>query len=322
MRTYLLPKEGEFYKTNLHCHTTVSDGILTPEEVKERYLALGYSAICFTDHDVLVPHEELCDERFVALHGYEVGVCKVHGAPADVHMPVYHFNLIAEDPKNLTMPTCREAGDGEEVYPTAREWFEACARYDTEWLNRYIKTATDAGFLVNYNHPQWSLQTMEDYGGLRGLFGIEVINGGCSRYNDNTSIHMEALLRKGVDIRPVAGDDNHLPEEIGRCFTMIKAEHLSYDALIRALKLGHYYVSEGPRILELFLENGRFTLRTDSPCTVTLLAESRHIRFAENTDCADLEFKPSSADRYVRFEVKDAMGKKAYTGAYLTKDLI
>ena len=322
MKRYLLPKEGQFYKANLHCHTTGSDGVLSPEEVKARYLALGYQAVCFTDHDLLIPHEELCDEGFVALHGYEVGVCKVHGAPADVHMPVYHFNLIAEDQKKCTMPTCRGVDEGEEKYPTAREWFEACARYDAEWLNRYIKAATEAGFLVNYNHPLWSLQTLEDYGALRGLFGIEVINGGCIRYNDNTSIHMEALLRKGVDIRPVAGDDNHIPEEIGRCFTMIKAEKLTYDALISALKKGHYYVSEGPKILELTLEKGRFTLRTDSPCTVTLLAESRHIRIAEHTDCANLEFKPSSAGRYVRFEVTDANGKKAFTGAYLTKDFI
>ena len=32
---YLLPKEGTFYKANLHCHTVVSDGDLTPEQVKD-----------------------------------------------------------------------------------------------------------------------------------------------------------------------------------------------------------------------------------------------------------------------------------------------
>ncbi len=319
MKFYLLPNEGNFYKTNLHSHTTVSDGVLSPEEVKQVYKSLGYAAVCFTDHDVLVPHEELCDEDFIALHGYEVGVCKVHGAPADVHMPVYHFNLIARDPKNTVMPTCR--AKGEEIPQSPGEWFEAYARYDTEWLNRYIQTANEAGFLVNYNHPQWSLQSTEDYIGLRGLFGIEVINGGCIPFNDNTSLHMESLLRHGVNIFPVAGDDNHLLKECGKAFTMIKAKELTYATLIAALERGDFYVSEGPKILELSLEHGRFTLRTDTPCTVTLLAESRHIRYVENTLCADLEYKPSSADRYVRFEVRDATGKKAFTRAYLTKDL-
>ena len=34
MIKYLLPKEGNFYKANLHCHTTCSDGELTPLEMK------------------------------------------------------------------------------------------------------------------------------------------------------------------------------------------------------------------------------------------------------------------------------------------------
>ena len=43
MKKYLLPEKGNYYKANLHCHTNLSDGILSPEEVKELYLSLGYS---------------------------------------------------------------------------------------------------------------------------------------------------------------------------------------------------------------------------------------------------------------------------------------
>ena len=42
MRKYLLPKEGKFYKANLHCHTNLSDGDFTPEEIKEMYLRAYY----------------------------------------------------------------------------------------------------------------------------------------------------------------------------------------------------------------------------------------------------------------------------------------
>ena len=35
MRKYLLPEEGHFYKANLHCHSNISDGSLTPEQIKE-----------------------------------------------------------------------------------------------------------------------------------------------------------------------------------------------------------------------------------------------------------------------------------------------
>ena len=35
MKKYLIKKTGKFYKANLHCHTTVSDGAKTPEEIKK-----------------------------------------------------------------------------------------------------------------------------------------------------------------------------------------------------------------------------------------------------------------------------------------------
>ena len=37
MKHYLLPHGQNFYKANLHCHSTVSDGKLTPEEIKAQF---------------------------------------------------------------------------------------------------------------------------------------------------------------------------------------------------------------------------------------------------------------------------------------------
>ena len=56
-RKYLLPETGRFYKANLHCHTTSSDGKFTPEEIKEA----GYKGIIFTGgpnsvYDETSPH--------------------------------------------------------------------------------------------------------------------------------------------------------------------------------------------------------------------------------------------------------------------------
>ena len=39
-----------FWKGNLHCHTTESDGRLSPAEVKEAYRQLGYDFLAITDH--------------------------------------------------------------------------------------------------------------------------------------------------------------------------------------------------------------------------------------------------------------------------------
>lgn len=74
MRKYIFPEHAKFYKANLHAHTTLSDGCLSPEEVKEAYRAKGYSVLAFTDHEALIDHADLCDDTFIALNGYETAV--------------------------------------------------------------------------------------------------------------------------------------------------------------------------------------------------------------------------------------------------------
>ena len=74
MRINLIDKELPQYKANLHAHTTYSDGNFTPLQVKEHYKANGYSAVAFTDHDIFVFHDELKDEGFIPLHGYEMEI--------------------------------------------------------------------------------------------------------------------------------------------------------------------------------------------------------------------------------------------------------
>ena len=46
-------------KGALHCHTTKSDGKLTPDEVLKVYRDLGFDFIALTDHDFLIDKEDL-----------------------------------------------------------------------------------------------------------------------------------------------------------------------------------------------------------------------------------------------------------------------
>ena len=71
MKKYLLPHGTNAYKANLHAHTNISDGALTSEQVKDLYKSNGYSVVAYTDHDLLIPHDELTDKDFLALPGFE-----------------------------------------------------------------------------------------------------------------------------------------------------------------------------------------------------------------------------------------------------------
>ena len=41
---------NKWYKLGLHIHTTVSDGVVSPEESAHIYKENGFDAIAFTDH--------------------------------------------------------------------------------------------------------------------------------------------------------------------------------------------------------------------------------------------------------------------------------
>jgi predicted metal-dependent phosphoesterase TrpH len=71
MKKYLLPPVT-YYKANLHTHSTVSDGKLEPEAVRDLYRNAGYSILALTDHSVTVAHQDLSTDDFVMLTGVEI----------------------------------------------------------------------------------------------------------------------------------------------------------------------------------------------------------------------------------------------------------
>ena len=46
----LLQQGKPFYRGNLHCHTTKSDGAWSPEQVIQTYQEMGYDFLAITDH--------------------------------------------------------------------------------------------------------------------------------------------------------------------------------------------------------------------------------------------------------------------------------
>ena len=331
MKYDLIPAAGHFYKVNMHCHTNISDGKQSPEEVKEWYKAHGYSAVCYTDHEVLIGHEDLCDDTFIALHGYEVAIKQDLSRPTATFMPVYHFNFVAEDQKNRIPP--RYFVNNPSMPGDSRRWAQEhgtydpndtieTTKYDKEWINDYLKGVSEKGFLVTYNHPQWSLQNWSDYVGLEHLHAVEIINGGCRFLNDNTSLPYEQMLRSGMRVVANGGDDNHNTGGCGHGWTMIKAPELSYQALIEAYKKGDCYASEGPEILELYIEDGQIVIKASPAVSICLFSEGRccYVKADEKNLVTEARFayNPQSFGSFFRIEVRDATGRKAFSSPYYT----
>lgn len=122
---------------------------------------------------------------------------------------------------------------------------------------------------MTYNHPRWSLETLEQYGKYVGMNAMEIYNHGCytSGYDDYAPAVYDEILRTGNRIYCIAADDNHngSPFSSPHCdsfggFTMIKAEKLDYKSIAEALKNGNFYASRGPEISELVYDTEEKTV--------------------------------------------------------------
>ena len=205
MKKYLLPKEGTFYKANLHCHSTISDGRLTPQQIKEAYQNNGYSVVAYTDHEIFLPHADLTDERFVALHGFELGVNE-EAVENRAKRRITHLCLIALSPNNLVHPfwhrTKYLSGNATNYkdpvqFDETKPDFEKV--YTPECINQVISEGKESGFFVTYNHPTWSLENYETYRNYHGMHALEIYNYDCilSGYDACVPNIYDDILRSG-----------------------------------------------------------------------------------------------------------------------------
>ena len=123
-----------------------------------------------------------------------------------------------------------------------------------------------------------------------------------------------------MNITVAAGDDTHTINECFRAWTMIKAEELSYDALIKAYKNGNSYVSCGPEITALYIEDGKIHVEASEDSIVILRGSGRYARVCKCSGEAVFDYSPKDLGEYFRFEIKDSSGRVAFTGAYKTAD--
>lgn len=338
MRKYLLPNSCNFYKANLHVHSTVSDGDMTPEELKRIYMAEGYSVVAFTDHEVMVPHPELTDDSFLAITSTEISINERFDC--DFHFTkTYHLNIYSPEENK----SCFGSFDRSKMwlshsydYITPEQEKVGMNRvYTTDCINEIISGANADGCLVSYNHPVWSLQDYSDYIDLKGLWGVELYNTGCARngYIDSAK-PLDDLLRMGERVMPLATDDAHKRRDCFGGYVMIGAEDLSYDKIFSALRCGDFYASTGPTFNEISIEDGVVRVKSSPVYYVNLSTDTR-LLFSKNAEDGrlltdteldikwylDLAGQGINKYRYIRITLIDEKGNAAYSRAYHIDEL-
>jgi len=219
-------RPGQFYRGNLHGHSTNSDGKLVVAEVVEKYRAYGYDFIAISDHFMEVYDYPITDSRahrdedFTTLLAAELHLSKMENSE------LWHV-LAVGLPANFAPP-----GEQEDIVDLASR-------------------AADAGAFIGMVHPTWNGMTPTDAARLPFAHAVEV-------YNHRSEVKIvrgygwglcDQLLNQGRRVSAFAVDDSHtFDNDFGGGWVHVKAQSLEPEALLESLKNGWYYSSQGPLI--------------------------------------------------------------------------
>ena len=292
---------GQFFKGNIHTHSTNSDGVLSPEDVCKAYAEQGYDFICLSDHFVGLFDYPLTDcspfhtNRFTTILGAELHTgAQENGA-------IWHI-LAVGLPKDFA--------------PTNTPIFFPVEGQETG--PEVAQRARDAGAYVAIAHPHWSMLSQNDARSLTAAHAVEVYNHGCEIENDRGyGTHaLDQLLSEGRELNLCATDDAHFEQDdhFGG-WVMVKAKENTPEALLEALKNGHNYSSQGPDFHNISVENNIVQVSCSPVTTISILGPTTRTSnvFGDDITKIEIPLKELTGVPWVRVVLLDKHGKKAWS---------
>ena len=329
---WLIDPKKEQYKANLHSHSVLSDGKLTPEELRDAYKDKGYSILAITDHEYPKSHNDLTTDDILMLTGYEAYIRPSRICRFDRFKPEIHINLIAKDKDNegivaydplyckyMPLPKALLAKHLGNI---------GSRKFTCLYIQKFIDVASKNGYLVSLNHPCWSMQDTKDLKKLQGFWSMEIFNTSSmktSGYAENMPVY-DALLRSGEKLFCHGSDDNHnkrpmedpLSDSFG-AWTMVSADKLDYKSVIKALEKGDFYASTGPVIHSIVISGNEVTVKTSEAKYIRMHMTPKYAKTSYDKKGGTItegKFKLPEDASYIYFSVTDKNGGKAYTHAF------
>lgn len=302
-----------FFKGNLHCHSTVSDGRLTHAQLVEAYRGNGYHFLCFSDHEMYTDMRSLDLDDFIALPGVEWS-CSLR--EDDLWKKTHHVHGIRGTEDMLARAAEKPFAHGAILPRLTYRGIETA-----EEMSGYL---TARGCVTMYNHPLWSRTNPQDFGDLKGFQLLEIYNHGCNLENHTAfaDVYWDQLLSAGVRICGVATDDNHnrgIPDDSFGGFIRVNAHGLSHDALMDAIVGGRFYSSNGPSIGQVGVQGGHVFVECDAVHRINFVAGGAiglgRCFFSEDGEdsLTGAAYELTGRESYVRVECVDRLGKVAWS---------
>lgn len=295
-------KPGEFFRGNLHTHSTISDGNLNPREVCKRYVKAGYDFLCLSDHFVGCYNYPVTDtinyrtNRFTTILGAEMHTGQMKNGE------LWHI-LAVGLPSDFAPSGQEDATD---------------TRTDGETGADLAARCTEAGAFVALAHPEWNGMTVADARMIESADAVEIYNHGCHVGSDRGSgvAIYDKLLSEGRRLTACATDDAHFigPDHFGG-WVMVKAEANEPSALLLALKAGNYYSSTGPKLYDFRIVGDKIIVKCSPACDIVVvgansISQSVH---GDGLTQAELPLKRFYKGGWVRVAIHDSADKRAWS---------
>ena len=297
---------GRFWRGNLHTHSTRSDGVLDPEEVCRRYRAEGYDFLALTDHFVghygypVTDTKPMRTNSFTTILGAELH----SGAMANGELwHILAVGLPADFTPSNTSTFVPEIG--QETGP------ELAAR------------AVASGAFVAIAHPQWSGLTLADARSITAAHAVEIYNHGCAMGCDRPDgfAIADLLLTEGRDLSMIATDDAHFsePDHFGG-WVMVKSEANEPEALLAALKAGHFYSTQGPELRDVRIEDDHIVVECSAVASVIAIGWGTGAKAVHGHSLtrAKVPLERLNNTPWLRVAIIDAAGKRAWSNPIRT----
>lgn len=332
MKRFIDSQKTQF-KANLHCHSIHSDGKWSPEKIKEEYKNHGYSIVCITDHEHLLNHSKLNDKAFLFLTGYEM---YIRDLPFDyLNYPQSHINLYSKTAENKMLyytPNMTKYIPKDELDTLQYHKLVEKRELTVEFLRKTIDDALACGFIVCHNHPTWSFENEALAPAYDKCFAMEMYNNGCYQggYVEYNQHYYDYQMNRGLEMGAICADDNHNTTEnpywdaFGGV-TYILADKLEYGEIINALENKEFYSSTGPRIFSLVADNGLLKVETSEAERIIFVTNNHYRKIViakPNESVTTAEFQVDERIEWVRVEVVDSTGKRAFSRGYRIKEIL
>jgi hypothetical protein len=288
MKHHIYSADLPWFRGNLHCHSTNSDGALPPQKVASHYANLDYHFLALTDHLMVTDPEPLQRDELLLIPGTEL-----HG---DEQAPgrTYHLVVIGQ-----------HATDVAAVHQTS------------DHAQTVIDRAHQVGCVVFIAHPYRLGMTTEEVTGLKHADGLEVYNN-ISRLGGkaDSSVYWDTALDAGLHLWGFANDDAHFRRvDYGGGWITVQAPALDVANIRDALRNGHFYASTGPQFHELTVDQRTVHVRCSPAHAVRFLSNRMltHGIEADDVALAEATWTVPAHGHYVRVVVEDQHGRCAWS---------